>query len=103
MPHILHSCVVLHSALPLAKPETRAIYVRIMHSYVSNILYFLLFSLLYSKPQNLISVKNLICEEMVINVTPKPQISAPEAWVASSLSLDCHNDRQFCRACSVAC
>ena len=37
--HILHSFVVLHSASPRAKPLTRAIYGRTMHSYVSNILY----------------------------------------------------------------
>ena len=43
IPHscILHLFVVLHSASPRAKPQTRAIYGRIMHSYVSNILYLL--------------------------------------------------------------
>ena len=39
MRRILHEFVVLHSALPRAKPQTRAIYGHIMHSYVSNILY----------------------------------------------------------------
>ena len=37
MPHILHSFVVLHSASPRAKPQTRAKYGCIMHCYVSNI------------------------------------------------------------------
>ena len=37
---LLHSvCVFLHSAAPRAKPQTRAIYGRILHFYVSNILY----------------------------------------------------------------